>query len=469
MGGPNNKTPTEQTDLTTSQERFSLNGLSDMKKITLPQDDKINSDHGFTAKKMLDSEGKAISHIEPVKDANGKVIERLAVYADGSKKECTEINSYKLVAGETQTYEDKNGKTKESKNNIIGVHPFKLPTDPVTYNGKKEFNFDLDSDKLQTDQATEAEINRLADYIKNNPSAQITISGHTDTSGNKDYNQDLSERRTKAFSNRLIQELSERGIEYPDQRVIFSESSRGEQDNKVKTNDGVQNAENRRVEVKIDHHFVPHKIDAVTTYYFDNNSKKEFHLQVGPTKDDISGWNKKYGTELKIEEVDYTKTNVVFDSNIKNPVEFKISELNKENVDLNSVMIKPINDGKPHSYEFVEKEGKLHAQVDGRTIAIVTVTSPDGTTLKDLHVGVAKPEGVEVAQIKIQEPEKNLAKEALKESDKDTASIDPEIFNRVIDKMLKDKNFEYKPTANNATYSSEKVKSLTQEESLSLA
>ena len=48
------------------------------------------------------------------------------------------------------------------------------------------------------------ELNRTAEFLKNNPSIIIEISGHTDNIGSPEYNQKLSERRAKAVADYII-------------------------------------------------------------------------------------------------------------------------------------------------------------------------------------------------------------------------------------------------------------------------
>jgi outer membrane protein OmpA-like peptidoglycan-associated protein len=49
-------------------------------------------------------------------------------------------------------------------------------------------------------------VRRVADVMKKNPNLKISVVGHTDSTGDYDYNIKLSERRAKAFADALIKE-----------------------------------------------------------------------------------------------------------------------------------------------------------------------------------------------------------------------------------------------------------------------
>jgi outer membrane protein OmpA-like peptidoglycan-associated protein len=49
-------------------------------------------------------------------------------------------------------------------------------------------------------------VRRVSDVMKKNPNLKISVVGHTDTTGDYNYNIKLSERRAKAFADALIKE-----------------------------------------------------------------------------------------------------------------------------------------------------------------------------------------------------------------------------------------------------------------------
>lgn len=100
--------------------------------------------------------------------------------------------------------------------------------------------FDLDSDTISP-YAVEV-LDRIAREINTYKPSDVTVAGHTDTSGNADYNQKLSERRAQAVS----KALEERGVAH---RVINTKAF-GQNKLAVATADNVVMRENRRVVVE---------------------------------------------------------------------------------------------------------------------------------------------------------------------------------------------------------------------------
>jgi hypothetical protein len=95
----------------------------------------------------------------------------------------------------------------------------------------------LDSEALATIASAAQEFQRTG-------SVRLSVRGHTDTSGNAEYNQALSERREQAVSNELIRQ----GV--PADAIVAA--ALGETDLAVATGDGVPEAQNRRVEIAIE-------------------------------------------------------------------------------------------------------------------------------------------------------------------------------------------------------------------------
>jgi outer membrane protein OmpA-like peptidoglycan-associated protein/Tol biopolymer transport system component len=71
----------------------------------------------------------------------------------------------------------------------------------------KNVFFAFDSFEVQPE--SQAELNKIIDFLNVNPSVQIEISGHTDNIGNIQYNQALSEKRARA----VVDYLSGKGIQ----------------------------------------------------------------------------------------------------------------------------------------------------------------------------------------------------------------------------------------------------------------
>lgn len=108
-----------------------------------------------------------------------------------------------------------------------------------------EFNddilFSFDSDELSDSAKTN--LTNLADILKEYPDTDITIQGHTDSQGNSDYNQELSERRAITAANYI----AENGIEGSRLTIIGF----GEEEPKYSNDTDLGRSQNRRVEFVI--------------------------------------------------------------------------------------------------------------------------------------------------------------------------------------------------------------------------
>lgn len=104
-------------------------------------------------------------------------------------------------------------------------------------------NIFFETAKYDLKESSRTEVNKLASFLKSNPTINIEISGHTDNVGKHDDNLTLSENRAKAVLNFLIQlEIDPnrlKAIGYGDQQAIADNS----------TAEG--RAKNRRTEFKI--------------------------------------------------------------------------------------------------------------------------------------------------------------------------------------------------------------------------
>jgi hypothetical protein len=87
-------------------------------------------------------------------------------------------------------------------------------------------------------------IGQAANAFRQTGQSRITATGHTDTSGPRDYNMALSLRRANAVKNALVQQ----GVPATAIAVV----GRGEDDLLVQTGDGVREPQNRRVVIVFD-------------------------------------------------------------------------------------------------------------------------------------------------------------------------------------------------------------------------
>ncbi|MGI9546834.1 MAG: OmpA family protein [Flavobacteriaceae bacterium] len=72
----------------------------------------------------------------------------------------------------------------------------------VTFDDKSGVNFEFDSADL-TDEA-EQNLAKIAEVFREFPDTDLMIEGHTDDTGNDDYNMKLSERRAKSVQDYLV-------------------------------------------------------------------------------------------------------------------------------------------------------------------------------------------------------------------------------------------------------------------------
>jgi outer membrane protein OmpA-like peptidoglycan-associated protein len=122
------------------------------------------------------------------------------------------------------------------------LEPIKLAT--VTENLVVNLNnifFDFDKETLKPESFPE--LNRVVNVMKEKPSAQVEIAGHTDAIGTEAYNLNLSERRAKSVMNYLIEKGQ---LEKSRVVVVFFGESKPVESNSTKEG----RKKNRRVELK---------------------------------------------------------------------------------------------------------------------------------------------------------------------------------------------------------------------------
>ncbi|MGE0089214.1 MAG: OmpA family protein [Bacteroidales bacterium] len=99
------------------------------------------------------------------------------------------------------------------------------------------------SDSYQLEEISQNELNKLVEFLNNNPSIRIEISGHTDNVGSNEYNMNLSENRAKSVYNYLV----DKNIDV--KRLVYK--GYGEQIPLDTNNTDEGRATNRRTEIKI--------------------------------------------------------------------------------------------------------------------------------------------------------------------------------------------------------------------------
>ena len=115
-----------------------------------------------------------------------------------------------------------------------------MPVD-ITHFVMRNINFEFDSAVLK--ESSFAAIDSLANYLKENPTITIEISGFTDDSGTEEHNQKLSFDRANSVKEALIN----KGVDAARMTAVVYGSN-----NPIKPNDTEENkALNRRVEIRI--------------------------------------------------------------------------------------------------------------------------------------------------------------------------------------------------------------------------
>lgn len=107
-----------------------------------------------------------------------------------------------------------------------------------------ELNVQFPSNSSVIGNAYDAEIQRVADFMADNPETTVEIAGHSDSMGEADYNRVLSERRAQAVASRLTNAL---GISADRVDAV----GYGEAEPVASNDTAAGRAENRRVEARI--------------------------------------------------------------------------------------------------------------------------------------------------------------------------------------------------------------------------
>ncbi len=122
---------------------------------------------------------------------------------------------------------------------MAAPEPAPIPPEPPV----RDFLTYFEWDSMNMTPAGQAALQESIRSAHANPNASIMLTGHADTSGAKDYNQTLSERRALV----LIQEMTAAGIS----RGRISWDAFGQTRLLVPTADGVREQGNRAVEIQI--------------------------------------------------------------------------------------------------------------------------------------------------------------------------------------------------------------------------
>ncbi|MBD5400836.1 OmpA family protein [bacterium] len=151
------------------------------------------------------------------------------------------INMMMAMRSELQAINARLDKIQAAQNDKTMIKVQQIPLEPSQHIMEEVFEIHFDFNKATIKPEYQELIQKLAGATQANKNIKVSVVGHTDTSGSKDYNYSLGGRRAEAVQNMLIKY----GI--PASQIVAV--SAGEEDLAVPTPDGVPNAENRRVRV----------------------------------------------------------------------------------------------------------------------------------------------------------------------------------------------------------------------------
>jgi outer membrane protein OmpA-like peptidoglycan-associated protein len=125
----------------------------------------------------------------------------------------------------------------------LGEKLFAIPFEALKLDASRE-HFTLDVDKDTIKRSSMAKLDKAVGVLKSHEDIKIEIGGHTDSTGSREYNLDLSRRRARAVKDYLVgkgisdKRITTRGYG-PDKPIADNETKDGR-------------ARNRRIEFVID-------------------------------------------------------------------------------------------------------------------------------------------------------------------------------------------------------------------------
>ena len=122
--------------------------------------------------------------------------------------------------------------------------PVLAPPPPLAFEEPRTFVVLFDWDKATLDTEAKSIVREASTFAQRETATRIRVIGHTDRSGANAYNMALSERRARSVKSELVR----LGLPESDIAVLW----RGELENRIRTDDGIREPQNRRVEIIID-------------------------------------------------------------------------------------------------------------------------------------------------------------------------------------------------------------------------
>jgi len=184
-------------------------------------------------------DGRLILILTPTAGQSGNACDPRKILVIPAKGTATHLSPYVLDLGGGAPYNGGMNRTSPSPAPAVD-YPYAAELKNCGQLFTYELAFDTSSDKLKGTNWPILEV--LAGLLKNDPTLQIQITGHTDSKGEAKANQDLSERRAKTVMQTLVQKY---GV---DAKRLTAKGYGAEQP--LAENDSEQGrAINRRVEI----------------------------------------------------------------------------------------------------------------------------------------------------------------------------------------------------------------------------
>lgn len=169
-------------------------------------------------------------------DPSGKV-GKVTVTSDGGTAEIDEALESTTISSRTASPSKPRILSQKTIDREFGQTLAFLPEQPEHF----LLYFKMDSTQLTT--SSMQTIDKILTTIKEKESVDISVVGHTDTAGNRDYNFRLSRQRATA----VAELLGEKGVK----KRLIKTTSHGENNPLIPTKDNVIEPKNRRVEVTV--------------------------------------------------------------------------------------------------------------------------------------------------------------------------------------------------------------------------
>ncbi len=284
-------------------------------------------------------------------------------------------------------------KLDNKKENVISLNQFigRAVDLPEHYEGNKSITFDTDSNTL--DVVDKKTLEPILNYLIANPDTNVSVEGHTDTRGSREYNQALSELRTSSTLEYLLTELEKRGVENPTQRIRVEHKSTGEDNLVVQTPNNTDLVDNRSVEI----HFYPKEQEIAKykniTHVYDLSGKAPDSFLISPQ---LSPTEIKY---YKDHDKDHTivsgKAVVLISDSLEKQIPINFEDVSAEN--LNNVQFLFKNENSTSHAKFVKDDAnhQIHlvttdAHGKKRDLAVIQMNAEtDLNAVKVGHVGPA--------------------------------------------------------------------------------